>query len=284
VKLKDKNNLKNSATTNDLNLKSVNQQHQKSNKDDNNLFVLNPINKFTKSASGSSIGTSSSVKSPSLAYGNKNNNKHNASNDKPKKSTNTSSNDLKNSTSFATHKKFSIGSYVHLLNEDQDENQDDDWDDEDEKKVEKYNDKKSTASFNNNIERIAQKINSTARTKWKNSNNVEPTNGASQKSGPQHIRFESSSSDSESSSSDSSDSSSTTSINSTSLKNKVLTKKPVNDQVKAQNNNKAKAPQQNQKKNWKPLNKEEQTNMISYNRSFVIQVKFVQKHFLYVLF
>ena len=185
LKLQDKNNLKNSVTTNDLNLKSINQQqqNQKSKKDD---FFLNPLNKFTKSASSSSVSTSSSL--PAV---NKNS-KQQASNNQPKK-TNTSSNDLnknaKNSSSFATHKKFSVGSYIHLLNEAENENPQedvDDWDEEDEIKVEKYDDKRSTASVNNNIERIAQKINSTARTTWQNRNTVEPANGT--KVSPQHIR------------------------------------------------------------------------------------------------
>ncbi len=294
-KLKEKNNLK----TNDLNLKSLNQQPKQQQKQQDNeasKFVLNKLNTLSKSPSTLSTSSSSTSSAQSSPAVNNKNKQQKSSNDQQQqkvaktqpKPINKPSNDLnknaKKAPNFATHKKFSVGNYVHLLagddaaapvegEEKEEEDNQDYW--EEDKNVERT--KKLAASFNNNIDRIAEKINSTARTKWKNSNEPQ-TNGAN-RTIPQHIRFESSTSSDDSSSSDSSSESS--SSDDSNLKNvKILNKQNVqklnnikkSPPQKQQQQKPQQKPQQKQQNNWKPMTKDEQLNMVSYNRSYVIQV------------
>lgn len=286
-KLEEKNNLNNSISTNDLNAKSMNQ------KEENGNFLLNTFSKPASSYSSSSSSLVTTKALPSKIKNNNNNNVNNKQkpgynqnwkNDEPKNTNSKQTNDFnKNLKNIAECKKFSLANYVHLLNDNEEEvpQEQENFEEEDDWIEEAAESKKSAASFNKNIERIAEKINSTARSKWKNSNIVTGTNNGS-KTVAQHIRFESSSSDDSDSSDTSTSSSSSSSSSSNDSKKKVFTKRPEQKVVNKNqekpvnnnnnNNNKKKPQQQQNNKNWKPFTKEEQVNMVSYNRSFVIQV------------
>lgn len=145
------------------------------------------------------------------------------------------SNDFIKSRPLSCFKKFSIGNYAHLLNEDvQEPVRDDDYTNENENKSET----KSCQTRTNlaDIDKIASNLKSTGQTKWKNSFKVNNKM-------PKHIRFPSSSSESSSSSSDSS----------SEEENGEIAKKKTEEN------------------NYYEPTKEEQLNAVSSNRSYVVK-------------
>lgn len=172
------------------------------------------------------------------------------------------------------YKKFSIGSYAHLLNEEVQQPETDSISGE--QIIDKYydtlknNNSKSNVKNNKNsnvnkqqetkltsgdVDKISANINSSGKAKWKNST-AEP-----KQTQPKHIRF-SSSSGSSSSSSSSSESGSEDEVE---IK-PVKMDKNQSKKEKANNSNQ----QQNYSKYYEPT-KEDQLNAVSNNRSYYIQ-------------
>ncbi|RNA24169.1 coilin-like isoform X2 [Brachionus plicatilis] len=134
------------------------------------------------------------------------------------------------------YKKFSIGNYAHLLNENvQEPVRDNGYTNEEQNNSETNSMQKSSKSVD--IDKIASNLKSSGQAKWKNSS--KSTNQMSK-----HIRFPSSSSESSSSSSDSSSD-------------------EDNDQTET---NKSEA-----KNNFYEPSKEEQLNAVSKNKSYIVK-------------
>lgn len=145
-------------------------------------------------------------------------------------------NNAQNSKPISCYKKFSIGNYAHLLNEDvQEPVRDQDYTNEESNNLKTKS--LQTSSKSVDIDKIANNLKTSGQAKWKNSS--KSTNQM-----PKHIRFPSSSS--ESASSSSSDSSSD----------------DDNDQTSSKNSETSKF--------YEPT-KEEQLSAISKNKSYVVK-------------
>lgn len=144
-------------------------------------------------------------------------------------------NDNLKSKPLSCYKKFSIGNYAHLLNEDvQEPVRDHDYTNENKNNSETKSYQTSAKLVD--IDKIANNLKSTGQTKWKNSSKANNKI-------PKHIRFPSSSSESSSSSSDTSSD-------------------EENDEA---------VEKKTETNNFYEPTKEEQLNAVSKNKSFVVK-------------